>query len=744
MHLWKYLFFASIIFLGSLQANWTTSPTTIDSISASSAAPLVVDPEGNVTPGWLEASIQDVQAAFFSTALQRWMSPQSIIVAGAGLNTPQLIVDKFGTVTLIWRELFRESVNNLTLFASRSTKGGPWTTPVPLNSLPSSTPTDAQIPVSMVVDAQGNVTVAWLEQDLTSTNYAIGTARFTADINTAPTLYPFLDGASPNANSNVVPQLVVDQLGYVTAVWQENTGVNFAVQAARLSPSGSAWSTPFNLDGVSPNANGAITPQMVVDTTGVVTAVWQEKSGAQVAVQTARFVPTTGGGGAWTTYTALAPALANADGSLAPAIIVDKNNSVTITAVDAALLVWPSSFVTGASSWTYPLVPLNNGAVYTLTPLSMVADDSGVVTALWLNDTGTGGIAVQAARGFSTSWSGATNLDTGNADGNTPLLLVVDDFGTVTASWMEVSTIQAARHPAGDISWGPTTTLDNGNLYNLIAPKMVMGPSGAVTVVWQEGAGGGPYAIQAARFTPGSTSWTQPVTLDNGSQSPNAYFSSMTQQINMVVDDFDNVTVTWMESVGLNTVIQAARFSAPPVVSSVSPNQGPTSGGNAVTITGGNFTNILNVYFGSTPVTALTVNSANSITVIAPAGAAGTVDITVVTDNGTSTITPEDHYTYIHVAPLHVPPPSHFDGYLKKNKHGKKYVLKTDWHKSNSKNVVFYLIYKKNDLVKRVLAKHRHTTLHNIHSEHSAKKFYISAENVSGPTSKRVKIKVSD
>src|SRR5205814_5718321 len=120
-----------------------------------------------------------------------------------------------------WLEYFSENANSSTLFASRATKGGSWTTAVPLNSLPASTPTNAQGPVSEVVDAQGNVVIVWLEQDLITTKYALGAARFTSDINTAPTVYPFLDGMSPNANNNINPQLVVDKLGYVTAVWQE-------------------------------------------------------------------------------------------------------------------------------------------------------------------------------------------------------------------------------------------------------------------------------------------------------------------------------------------------------------------------------------------------------------------------------------------------------------------------------------------------------------------------------------------
>ena len=69
----------------------------------------------------------------------------------------------------------------------------------------------------------------------------------------------------------------------------------------------------------------------------------------------------------------------------------------------------------------------------------------------------------------------------------------------------------------------------------------------------------------------------------------------------------------------------------PPTITSVSPTAGPTAGGTSVTITGTGFTGATAVKFGATAATAFTVNSATQITATAPAGVAGTVDITVTT-----------------------------------------------------------------------------------------------------------------
>ncbi|HTU17575.1 MAG TPA: IPT/TIG domain-containing protein [Gemmataceae bacterium] len=87
-------------------------------------------------------------------------------------------------------------------------------------------------------------------------------------------------------------------------------------------------------------------------------------------------------------------------------------------------------------------------------------------------------------------------------------------------------------------------------------------------------------------------------------------------------------------------------------MTSVVPNTGPTTGGNVVTINGTFAGSGDTVLFGTTAAT-ITNDTTTSITVIAPAGAAGTVDVTV---DG-SAVNAADKYTY--VAPSSPPgPPS--------------------------------------------------------------------------------------
>jgi hypothetical protein len=82
-----------------------------------------------------------------------------------------------------------------------------------------------------------------------------------------------------------------------------------------------------------------------------------------------------------------------------------------------------------------------------------------------------------------------------------------------------------------------------------------------------------------------------------------------------------------------------------PTVTSVSPGLGPSTGGTTVTISGDTFDGASAVHFGAAQAASMTVDSATSITAVAPPGH-GTVDVTVTTPAGTSPAAAADRYTY--------------------------------------------------------------------------------------------------
>ena len=94
------------------------------------------------------------------------------------------------------------------------------------------------------------------------------------------------------------------------------------------------------------------------------------------------------------------------------------------------------------------------------------------------------------------------------------------------------------------------------------------------------------------------------------------------------------------------SLVVSSKKPGVPTVTGLSPGSGSTAGGTIVTITGTNLSNATKVKFGTTAVTHFNSNSATQIRVAAPAHAAQTVNVTVITAGGTSTISNSDKFIY--------------------------------------------------------------------------------------------------
>jgi hypothetical protein len=94
----------------------------------------------------------------------------------------------------------------------------------------------------------------------------------------------------------------------------------------------------------------------------------------------------------------------------------------------------------------------------------------------------------------------------------------------------------------------------------------------------------------------------------------------------------------------------------PPLVSSVAPASGSTAGSQVVTVNGSYFAQARAVYFGAVASTSYTVTGFSTISAVVPPNVAGTVNVTVVGQGGTSAITGKDAFTYVAPTPAPAPP----------------------------------------------------------------------------------------
>jgi len=116
-------------------------------------------------------------------------------------------------------------------------------------------------------------------------------------------------------------------------------------------------------------------------------------------------------------------------------------------------------------------------------------------------------------------------------------------------------------------------------------------------------------------------------------------------QTNTTVD----IDVTNADGTGTLPTAFQYTFNNPPMIDTVTPNNGPDSGGTIATITGGSVVGADKVEFGGVAGTGLVVNSATELEVTTPPGPVGDVDVKITIEDGvlgfnTDVIT--DGFTY--------------------------------------------------------------------------------------------------
>ncbi|MEI7432975.1 MAG: IPT/TIG domain-containing protein [Methanomicrobiales archaeon] len=104
-----------------------------------------------------------------------------------------------------------------------------------------------------------------------------------------------------------------------------------------------------------------------------------------------------------------------------------------------------------------------------------------------------------------------------------------------------------------------------------------------------------------------------------------------------------DITVTTPSGTSATSSADIYTFTTTPTLTSISPNSGPTAGGQAVTISGTGFTGTTALTFGGTNAISFSVVSDTTITAITPAHAIGMVNVVVTTLGGTASTT----YTYV-------------------------------------------------------------------------------------------------
>ena len=128
-----------------------------------------------------------------------------------------------------------------------------------------------------------------------------------------------------------------------------------------------------------------------------------------------------------------------------------------------------------------------------------------------------------------------------------------------------------------------------------------------------------------------------------GTGNPATINANTATTINMTAPAGSAGLVTVTVTTPGGTATTTYTYTAPPIVTLISPSSGPTTAGALVNITGTNLVGATSVTFGTGNPATINTDTATTINMTAPAGSAGLVTVMVTTPNGTATTT----YTYV-------------------------------------------------------------------------------------------------
>lgn len=377
--------------------------TDDDAFSAS----IAVDQYGHAIVVWDQrhADTYSVWSSSYDGAT--WSEP-AVLSAGVSASGAFIAMNALGEAVAVWQQ--NSGDGSYDLWARRYLIGQRWLPAVQLDT----TASQVQGPTA-VVDAQGNITVAWTR--VTGSGGALWTSRFDVATGAWSAAGALSSAAGTTAVTPGPPRLAVDAAGIVWVAWAQTVSNNSLLWVSRYVP-GTGWtagSTVASSGGASglptivlqSSGEGLITwnrveqstqsiywtncssglacsagillasnssdASLVLDTQGVISAAWGSTNGPMWA----RKSPGQG-------WLQAQPVVSGRSGAMSPSLLIDGSNNL--------MALWPERAGEGVGSlWYSRFVP--GGAWSTARLLQAEAapcdgvsagiDAAGNVTAVW-------------------------------------------------------------------------------------------------------------------------------------------------------------------------------------------------------------------------------------------------------------------------------------------------------------------------------------------------------------------------
>ena len=339
-----------------------------------------------------------------------WTTPEPVSDTDRSIFDPQIAVDAAGNATAVWRI---NDGSNFIIQASTKRVDESWQDPENL----SADGYDANTP-QIAVNAAGNATAVWTIND--GSNFIIQAKTKLVD-----GIWQDLNNLSTPGRTAREPQIAMDATGNATAVWAEDDGSNYIVQA-RTKPFGESWQDIATLSDAGQSARE---PQIAVDADGNATAVWVRYNGSEYIIQAS----TKRVGESWQD-----PENLSADGydTSVPQIAVNAAGDAAAVWVgsDGSNEIIQATTKPFGESWQDP-VDLSEAGRNNVAPQIAVNAD-GNATAVWVRDDGSHYIVQAKTKPFGGSWQDIATLSEAGQDTRGPQI-AVDAAGNATAVWIK-------------------------------------------------------------------------------------------------------------------------------------------------------------------------------------------------------------------------------------------------------------------------------------------------------------------
>ena len=389
----------------------------------------------------------------------------------------------------------------------------------------------------LALSRSGHALVVWDREEgaeCVSSPASLGCVHIlTSRSRTAAGWTPELEVNRPGVGAR--PTAATNDAGSEAVLWVHDIGADRVLQAVFRPSSGD----PFpNAEDISKEVQEVRDHAIAMDAAGNLVAVWAQRVGALVTVET-EWRPRTSG--AWTAASPLLPSVPDA-GVFGPVVEVNPDGGAVAAWVEPGAVVAAMGSV-ATQTWA-PREPLSSAAGLGEGDPSVAIDDAGdaAVAWAWLGATSEHPVVQAAYRPRGGSWEVRT---LGEADGSLAPhpRAAIDGGGNATFVWVggtrATSLETAGRSSAG--TWSAQSTIVPSGAS---VPELAVDPLGRAVVVWRNE---GTRRIEASIRPGAAAAWQPRGFVSPADPSLDAVDASVPA---LAMDGAGNAVATWQRGTG--------------------------------------------------------------------------------------------------------------------------------------------------------------------------------------------------